>query len=118
MKSGMDKNTGALITGVAYLRQRLYDVINTPLGSVPGARDFGSRLYELVDTNVDSDFYMAAYEHLAEAISAKANGLEDFRLSEMLVTRTAANHYTFQLTGTMLVNGEAVTLDGISLHGQ
>ena len=28
MKSGMDKNTGALITGVAYLRQRLYDVMS------------------------------------------------------------------------------------------
>jgi hypothetical protein len=118
MKSGMDKTTGTLITGLAYLRQRLEDVINTPLGSVPGARGFGSRLFELVDSNIDSDFYMSAYEHLADAISDPANGVTDFRLSEMLVTRAAPNHYTFRITGTMLVNDEPVTLDGINLHGQ
>ncbi len=118
MKSGMNKHTGKLITGVLYLRQRLEDVINTPLGSVPGARGFGSRLYELVDRNLDSDFYMTAYEHLADAVADPANGLDDFRLSNMLVTRSAAHHYTFEITGTMLVNNEVVTLDGINLNGQ
>ena len=118
MKSGMDKRTGKLITGVPYLRQRLEDVINTPLGSVPGARGFGSRLYELVDRNLDSDFYMTAYENLADAVADPVNGLDDFRLSNMLVSRTTANHYTFQITGTLLVNNEVLTLDGINLNGQ
>ena len=115
MKSGMNKHTGEVLTGVAYLRQRLEDVINTPLGSVPGARGFGSRLFEMVDANIDSDFYMTAYEHLADAVSNPANGLEDFQLVEMVVDRESPHHYTFQLGGLMLVNGERITLDGINL---
>lgn len=117
MKIGMNKDTGETMTGVAYLRQRLYDVINTPLGSIPGARDFGSNLYEMLDRNVDSNFYMDAYERLADAINNPANGLDDFKLSEMLINRQEAHHYTIRLSGIMLINGEPVTLDGISLHG-
>ena len=112
MKTGTDRLTGAEIGGIPYLRQRLYDVINTPLGSLVGCREFGSRLYELVDRNVDARFHMDAYIRLSEAINNPANGLDDFKLTEMLVEREGPNHFSITVSGTT-ADGETVEMDGI-----
>ena len=113
MKKGTDRNTGAEISGIAYLRQRLFDVINTPLGSLVGRRDFGSRFYELVDRNVDSRFHMEAYIRLSEAIHAPTNGLEDFNLSEMVVDQEGPGHYAIIIRGTTK-DGNTIEIDGIN----
>lgn len=116
MKQGTDRNTGRLISGVPYLWQRLSDVIATPIGSLVGRRDFGSRLFEMLDRNVDSGFYMDAYVRLAEAINNKGNGLEDFRLSTMRVDQPAPHHVVIYISGQLLVDGKAfdVELEGIA----
>lgn len=115
MKQGTDRNTGRLISGVPYLWQRLSDVIATPIGSLVGRRDFGSRLFEMLDRNVDSGFYMDTYIRLAEAINNKANGLDDFRLSTMRVDQPALGQVEIYINGQLLVDGQAqdVELEGI-----
>ncbi|TOK32764.1 hypothetical protein CGI16_23220 [Vibrio parahaemolyticus] len=112
MKTGTNRETGAEMGGIPYLRQRLYDVINTPLGSLVGRRDFGSRFYELVDRNVDARFHMEAYIRLAEAINNPMNGLDDFNLSEMVVEREGPGHYSITISGTT-TDGQQVEMDGI-----
>lgn len=112
MKTGTNRDTGAAIGGIPYLRQRLYDVINTPLGSLVGRRDFGSRFYELVDRNVDARFHMEAYIRLSDAINNPANGLEDFRLSEMVVEREGPAHFSITIVGSTS-EVETVEMDGI-----
>ncbi|MEH6353814.1 hypothetical protein FBY06_14011 [Pseudomonas sp. SJZ085] len=116
MKQGTDRNTGRLISGIPYLWQRLSDVISTPVGSLVGRRDFGSRLFEMLDRNVDSGFYMETYIRLAEAINNKANGLDDFRLSTMRVDQPAPNHVELFISGQLLIDGQArdVELEGIA----
>lgn len=118
MKSGMCRETGKLITGLEYLKQRLSDVINTPLGSLVGARGYGSRFHEMQDRNVNSAFRMDGYIRLAEAIANPENGLEDFKLSEMLFSSAGENHIEITLTGTYLANGENVVMDGIVFDGR
>lgn len=118
MKTGMNTLTGKSITGMPYLRQRLQDVINTPKGSIVGRRDFGSTLYEMVDKNVDSRFRMDLYVRLADAISDKSNGLDDFRLSEMRMARVADNHIEISLSGVYMPTGEPIELEGIELNGR
>ncbi|HEH9401861.1 GPW/gp25 family protein [Aeromonas hydrophila] len=118
MKSGMDRDTGKVINGLPYLRQRLADVINTPIGSLVLRRDFGSRIFEMVDRNVNASFHMDCYVRLAEAINNPANGLDDFRLSEMRVRRLAAAHIEISLSGYLLVNGEPITIDGVVIDGR
>lgn len=108
MKQGTDRNTGRLISGVAYLWQRLSDVISTPVGSLVGRRDFGSRMFEMLDRNVGEDFYMDAFVRLAEAINNPANGLDDFRLSTMRVERPAEHHVEIYLSG-FLLDGDSTT---------
>lgn len=118
MKSGMNADTGEVLTGVPYLRQRLRDVINTPLGTVVGRRDFGSRLFEMVDHNVDSRFQMDGYVRLADAINNPANGLDDYRLTEMRLVRISSSHIEISLSGVYLPTGEPIELDGIDLYGR
>ena len=118
MKSGMDKHTGKLITGLPYLRQRLEDAIGTPLGSLVGAREFGSRLYQLIDRNVDSGFYMDGYVRLAECVNSPVNGLDDFKLNEMRLQRISNSQIEIAISGDFLIDGEPIELDGIVLDGR
>lgn len=111
MKQGMDRVTGRLIGGIPYLWQRLSDVISTPIGSLVGRRDFGSRLFELLDRNVDSEFHMDAFVRLAEAINNKANGLDDFRLLTMRVEVVASNHIELFLNGLLYEQGKASAVE-------
>jgi len=117
MKQGMDRRSGRLISGIPYLWQRLSDVISTPRGSVVGRRDFGSELFEMIDRNVDSGFYMEAYVRLAEAINSPANGLEDFRLTTMRVEQVSEHHVDIYLAGVLLDGDTSspVELEGIRL---
>lgn len=117
MKQGTDRNTGRLISGVPYLWQRLSDVIATPVGSLVGRRDFGSRMFEMLDRNVDSGFYMDAFVRLAEAINNPANGLDDFRLTTMRVERPAEHNVEIYLSGYLLDGDSAmpVELEGVTL---
>lgn len=116
MKSGMDRETGKLITGLPYLRQRFFDALNTPLGSLVGRRQYGSRLYEMIDRNVDDTFRMDVYIRVAEAVANPANGLEDYRLSEMTISKTADNHISIFVTGVWLTTGDVQPLEGLILN--
>lgn len=112
MKTGTHRDTGAALGGVAYLRQRLSDVINTQLGSLVGRREFGSRMYELLDRNINEAFHMNAYVLLAEAINNPANGLDDFKLKEMQIERLGDAHYSLTIMG-YLDDGNPVTMEGL-----
>lgn len=46
---GMDRTTGALLSGDAHLAQSIGDILTTPLGTRVMRRDYGSLLPELLD---------------------------------------------------------------------
>lgn len=117
MKTGMDRATGRESSGLPYLRQRLADVVNTPIGSIVGRREFGSRFFELVDRNVDDSFYMDAYVRLAEAINNPANGLDDFKLRDMRLNQPGEHHVEIAVTGVLLVDGQTLDVTFDDTHG-
>ena len=117
MKKGMDRATGREMSGLPYLRQRLADVVNTPIGTIVGRRAFGSRFFELVDRNVDDGFYMEAYTRLAEAINNPANGLDDFRLRDMRLYQPGEHHIEIAVTGVLLVDGQTLDVTFDDTHG-
>ncbi|PZP30440.1 MAG: baseplate assembly protein [Roseateles depolymerans] len=47
--SGMDRNAGRGLEGIAHLRQSIVDILATPIGSRIARRTYGSLLSELVD---------------------------------------------------------------------
>lgn len=108
MKSGTDRKTGQLITGERYLWQRLSDVISTPIGSLVGRREFGSRLFEVIDRNVTESYFMDVFIRLAEAINNPANGLDDFRLSTMRIETPEAHHVELFIIGELQADGRLI----------
>lgn len=46
---GMNAETGRELTGLEHLKQSIADILNTPIGSRVMRRDYGSRLFELID---------------------------------------------------------------------
>lgn len=50
--SGMSKATGKSIGGDAHIAQSIADILTTPIGSRVMRREYGSRLFELIDAPV------------------------------------------------------------------
>ncbi|MGE4431891.1 MAG: GPW/gp25 family protein [Sphingobium sp.] len=48
--SGLHRITGKRIDGEAHIAQSIADILTTPIGTRVMRRDYGSRLFELVDT--------------------------------------------------------------------
>lgn len=104
----MNKATGKAITGLAYLRQRLADVFNTERGSLVGNRDYGSKLDDLVDRNIDNAFAMRAFARVAQAVLHEPNGLHDLKLKALTLSQSDDNTATISLKG--IWNDQAVNV--------
>ena len=52
MTTGLNQYDGNLLSNEAHLRQSITDILTTPLGSRVLRRNYGSRLYELIDTPI------------------------------------------------------------------
>lgn len=82
---GMDCNTGKLIRGVDYLRQRLADALLTPKASQCLLRARGSNLHDLVDRPINSIHVLGWIASIAEALADKLSGVPDFELVRVKV---------------------------------
>ena len=51
--NGVNCRTGKRLSGAAHLRQSVSDILNTPVGSRVLVRDYGSDLFELLDSPRD-----------------------------------------------------------------
>lgn len=113
MKKGTCRETGQVIGGIEYLRQRLIDALETELGSLVVERGYGSRLHELIDMNNDPNFEMECYVRVVHCIANPKNGLDDFRLQTMEVVAREPAQVTLNLVGEILDDGEPIELEGI-----
>ncbi|WP_028318385.1 GPW/gp25 family protein [Desulfobulbus elongatus] len=108
---GMDSGTGKHLEGIAHLRQSVRDILTTPLGSRVMRRDYGSRLFRLIDAPLTPGLLVDLYAATAEAlekweprfqlIQAKAESVADSGRVVMI------------LEGRYLPDGQPITLDGI-----
>ena len=65
---GVDATTGKALEGLAHLRQSVRDILTTPLGSRVMRRDYGSRLFDLVDAPLNEQTVVDLYAATAEAL--------------------------------------------------
>jgi phage baseplate assembly protein W len=65
---GMNHTTGKHLEKLMHLRQSIWDILTTPVGTRVMRRDYGSRLFELIDRPVNSGWVMDAYAYTAEAL--------------------------------------------------
>ncbi|UAA38214.1 GPW/gp25 family protein [Paraneptunicella aestuarii] len=108
--NGMNKETGQLLKGHAHLKQSITDILTTPLGSRVMRRDYGSRLFELVDAPSNEANITEFYAATAEAIEQWEPRLKLLNIS---VTNAENGHITIDLVGEYLPDGEVIKLEGL-----
>lgn len=109
---GTDATTGKALEGIAHLRQSVRDILTTPLGSRVMRRDYGSRLFDLVDNPLNSQTLVELYAATAEALMR----WEPRLLVQQVQARSlTAGSIEIDLSAIYVPTGQPVFLDGISL---
>ncbi|MEX0304350.1 MAG: GPW/gp25 family protein [Leisingera sp.] len=110
---GIDATTGKSLSGLDHLRQSVRDILTTPIGTRVMRRDYGSRLYSLVDEPMNDatrlDMMAATYEAL-ETWEPR------LQLDSISVEMPEPGNVLVSLQGVYLPDGQPVTLDGIEVR--
>ncbi len=109
---GMSATSGTALGDIDHLRQSITDILTTPIGSRVMRRDYGSRLYQLVDAPMNRSTLMDIYAATAEAI---ARWEPRFRVQRVLASSAAPGSVTLDIQGEYLPDGRAITIDGITV---
>jgi phage baseplate assembly protein W len=109
---GMDSNTGLALSGIDHLKQSVRDILTTPIGSRVMRRDYGSRLFELIDNPTNP-------ETIADIIAATASALKQWEsrieVTKVLVTSATPGEVMLNIEGKYKPDGQRITLEGIEV---
>ncbi|WP_163833288.1 GPW/gp25 family protein [Spartinivicinus ruber] len=109
---GIDRVTGKRLKGHAHLKQSIQDILTTPIGSRIMRRDYGSRLFELIDAPINPETITDIYAATAEALDRWE---PRFRLEQIQVHDIRGGQITVTLSGEYRPDGQLITLEGLIL---
>lgn len=109
----MNANTGAHLSGIDHLRQSITDILTTPVGSRVMRREYGSRLYQLVDAPINRSTLLQLYAATAEALRRWEPRL---KLTQVRAVSAEPGRVVLTITGEYLPDGQKVTLEGIVVN--
>ncbi|WP_264376866.1 GPW/gp25 family protein [Wolbachia endosymbiont (group B) of Aricia agestis] len=107
---GMSKETGKELEGLEHLKQSIIDILTTPIKSRIMRRDYGSRLFELVDKPINRDLTLEIYAATAEALEKWE---KRFKLEKVKITEVKEGKITLDLEGLYLPSGKNIRFDGV-----
>jgi phage baseplate assembly protein W len=107
---GTDSTTGKALSGVAHLRQSIRDILTTPLGSRVMRREYGSRLFDLVDNPLNDATLVEIFAATAEALIRWEPRLRVQRVQARTIEQSKLS---IDLEAIYLPTGEPVFLDGL-----
>lgn len=110
--NGTSSTTGKALSGIAHLRQSIVDILSTPIGSRVMRRDYGSRIFELLDSPMNDQ---QAVEFIAATAEALARWEPRIKVRSVNVQRTDAT-LAITVTARYLPSGEDITLDGLVIR--
>lgn len=110
--NGISAADGKSLSGIDHLRQSIRDILTTPIGSRVMLREYGSRLFELVDAPMNASTLLNIYAATAEAIDRWE---PRFKLRKVVAASAVPGQVILDMTGTYLPDGKAITLDGIEV---
>lgn len=110
---GMSRINGREITGIEHLRQSIVDILTTPIGSRVMRREYGSRLFELIDAPTNRETLVDIYAAVAEALNQWEDRLQ---LEQIDITSATKGQLVLTLIGKYLLDGKAIKLDGIVIR--
>lgn len=107
---GIDSTTGKELTGIAHLRQSVWDILRTPLGSRVMRRTYGSRLFDLIDAPLNRFTIAEIYSAVVDALGTWEPRIQ---VESVVIASAAPGEVVLDLTGKYLPDGTDVTLNGI-----
>lgn len=110
--AGMNASTGKTISGIDHLRQSIIDILTTPIGTRVMQRDYGSRLYQLVDSPINSATLVQIYAAAVEALSIWE---PRFVVDRVQAESAEPGKVVLALTGQYLPDGREIKIDGIEV---
>ena len=108
--NGMSRDKGKPLSGVDHLRQSIIDILTTPLGSRVMRRDYGSRLFELVDAPSNPSTFVDIYSAVAEALTKWEPRLI---LTRVKVEAVSPGKIQLWLEGEYKPTGQKLSLEGL-----
>lgn len=109
---GMNRNTGRPLSGIKHLRQSISDILTTPIGSRLMQREYGSRLYELVDAPINRKTLVEIYMAVAQALNRWE---KRFKLHRVQVEYIKPGSVQISLIGAYSSSGEIFKLEGLQV---
>lgn len=107
---GMNAETGRELTGLEHLEQSIVDILNTPIGSRVMRREYGSRLFELIDAPINRNTVVDIVAESAEALMKWEDRLS---VTAVDITSAVVGRISLRITGKYKLDGKTVQLDGI-----
>ena len=108
--NGIDATTGKRLSGLDHLRQSIRDILRTPIGSRVMRRDYGSRLFQLIDAPMNRSTLLDLYAATAEAL---ATWEPRIRVDMVQATSAEPGRVVLDISGEYLPDGRQITIDGI-----
>jgi len=112
---GTDAKTGKALDGIAHLRQSIRDILTTPIGSRVMRREYGSRLFDLIDNPLNQQTLVEMFAATAEALSRWEPRIRVLKV-QAYASKYNDGQVLIDLESVYLPTGEEVFLDGIVLN--
>lgn len=110
---GMNRITGKELSGIEHLKQSITDILTTPIGSRVMRRDYGARLFELIDRPIEKGFAVELYMATAEALQKWE---KRFKLERVQVKNIEDGKVTLLLRGIYVPEGREIDLEGLIIQ--
>ena len=107
MRTGIDAQTGRILTGWAHCEQSIRRCLKTRFRTREMRFHLGSQVPMLQDDNASADVIFDFFVAIAEALADEDGGEPGYRLRdiEIVTSGTRSGRFTFLLTGTFFPRG-------------
>ena len=106
---GMNRTTGAELSGAAHLAQSIADILSTPLGSRVQRRGYGSRLSDLIDAPANKSTRVQLFSATATALMRWEPRIQLKRVG-FRVVNAKQGQFAVDIVGTIKETGNRVSL--------
>jgi len=109
---GISSTSGRKIGEIDHLRQSIRDILTTPIGSRVMRRDYGSRIFDLVDAPYSPSTRLDIIAATAEALMTWEPRID---VEDVALQSYEPGHITIDLTGRYLPDGREIKIEGIEV---
>jgi phage baseplate assembly protein W len=106
----MDSSSGKGLAGLDHLRQSVRDILTTPLGSRVMRREYGSRLFSLVDAPINQSTLVEIYAATATALRRWEPRIA---VESVSASKAEVGKVEVTVTGTYIPTGSPLVVEGI-----